>query len=138
MCIRDSLHTLNTMDHVSLMAPHLSQTTCEVDVPMCAGGAAHSYEGVAVQDWSPAQVLEWLATAEDGRFSHVVVPPEMDGRGLLGMNARRMTEMVESGHGEGRAEGEAWYVSTQARVGRALFLALRDAQRDAPVFKRGP
>ena len=28
------LHTLNTLDHVVLMAPHLRHASCEVDVPM--------------------------------------------------------------------------------------------------------
>jgi hypothetical protein len=75
-------------------------------------------------------VLDWLAAAEGGRFSDVVVPPGIDGRGLLSMSASRLTEMVESGHAAGRNEqDEAWYVSAQAKVGRALFLALRDAQK---------
>ena len=43
---------------------------------------------------------------------------------------QKLTEMVESGHAAGRNEqDEAWYVSAQAKVGRALFLALRDAQQ---------
>ena len=122
-------------EHVSLMAPHLSQASCEVDVPMCGdGSAAGSWQGTAVHEWSAQQVLEWLASADGGRFSHVVVPPGIEGRGLLGMNARRLTEMAESGHAAGRNAGDlpqdaAWYLSAQAKVGRAIFLALRDAQR---------
>ena len=117
------------------MAPHLSQASCEVDVPMCGdGSAAGSWQGTAVHEWSVQQVLEWLASADGGRFSHVVVPPGIEGRGLLGMNARRLTEMAESGHAAGRNAGDlpqdaAWYLSAQAKVGRAIFLALRDAQR---------
>ena len=64
------------------------------------------------------------------------MPPDIDGRGLLGMNARRLTEMVESGHASGRNVGEAWYVSQMAKIGHALFLALRDAQRHAPIRGR--
>ena len=82
-------------------------------------------------------VLEWLATAEGGRFAQVAVPPGTDGKALLAMNARRLTEMLETDNVEGRAEGEGWYVSTQARVGRALFQALRDAQRAAPIARGG-
>ena len=102
---------------------------------MCGdGSAAGSWQGPAVHEWSAQQVLEWLASADGGRFSHVVVPPGIDGRGLLGMNARRLTEMAESGHAAGRNAGDlpqdaAWYLSAQAKVGRAIFLALRDAQR---------
>ena len=114
--------------------------------------AAHAHEAVAVdQDMvaelgnelsslvagataAPQQVLEWLASADGGRFSDVVVPPGIDGRGLLGMNARRLTQMAESGHAAGRNVGElpedaAWYLSMQAKVGTAIFHALRDAQR---------
>ena len=37
---------------------------------------------------------------------------------------------------EGRADGEGWFVSAQAKVGSALFSALRDAQRQNGI-KRG-
>jgi hypothetical protein len=122
-------------EHVSLMAPHLSQASCEVDVPMCGdGSAAGSWQGTAVHEWSAQQVLEWLASADGGRFSDVVVPPGIDGRGLLGMNARRLTQMAESGQAAGRTVGElpaaaAGDRSLQAKVRTAIFHALRDAQR---------
>ena len=101
-----------------------------------AGSAGYSYEGTPVHEWTAHMVIEWLATVDGGRFAQVAVPPGTDGKTLLRLNARRLTEMLETDQVEGRADGEGWYVSTQARVGRALFQALRDAQRSAPI-KRG-
>jgi len=133
------IHTLNTLDHVIMMAPHLFQHSCEVDVPMVgADGTGFSYEGTPVHEWSAEQVIEWLSNAEGGRFSQVVVPKGTEGKDLLRLNARRLTEFVESEQAGGREDGEGWYVSTQARVGRALFQALRDAQRQAPIKRGGP
>ena len=134
------IHTLNTLDHVVLMAPHLHHASCEVDVPMIGaatsgGGKAHSYEETPVHEWRADQVIEWLSTAEGGRFQQVVVPKGTEGRDLLRLNARKLTELVETENVEGRADGEGWYVSQQAKVGRALFAALRDAQRHGGIRK---
>jgi len=131
------LHTFNTLDHVTLMAPHLSQHSSEVNVPMNFG-AAHAYDGVPVHEWSAAMVLEWLSSADNGRFSYVEVPPGTDGLALLKMNARKLTEMVEESERAGRGDAHAandiaWTLRTGAKIGRALFEALRDAQRDAPI-----
>ena len=43
---------------------------------------------------------------------------------------------VETDNVEGREDGEGWYVSAQAKVGRALFSALRDAQRRGGIHRR--
>jgi hypothetical protein len=59
---------------VTLMAPHLGQQSCEVNVPM-KFGAYHGYDGVPVHEWTAEQVIEWLATTEGGRFSYVEVRP---------------------------------------------------------------
>ena len=131
------IHTFNTLDHVTLMAPHLSNHTCEVNVPMNLGHQ-RSYDGVPVHEWTAAQVLEWLGSADGGRFAYVEVPPGTDGSTLLRMNARRLTELVEEGGRAGRGTQQlqadvAWTLRSTAKVGRALFDALRDAQRDAPI-----
>lgn len=133
------IHTLNTLDHVSLMAPHLWQAACEVDVPMCgAGGSStHSYEDTPVHEWTAEQVIEWLGTAEGGKFAMVEVPPGTRGVDLLQMNARSLTELVETDQVEGRNDGEGWYVSAGAKIGQALFRALRVAQRNGPIRKGG-
>mmetsp|Transcript_30992 Transcript_30992/g.72010 ORF Transcript_30992/g.72010 Transcript_30992/m.72010 type:complete len:459 (-) Transcript_30992:369-1745(-) len=129
------IHTLNTMDHVTLMAPHLSTRECEVNVPRVGSSGGFSYQSVPVHLWTPAQVIEWVSNTDGGRFSQVALPTGIDGKGLLGLSARRLSELIESGHEAGRADGEGWYVSAQARVGRALFNALRDAQMESPVSR---
>lgn len=66
------IHTLNTLDHVVLMAPHLLHHTCEVDVQMTGSSAVrHSYEDTPVHEWSAEQVsrLPWLAS----------LPPDLPG-----------------------------------------------------------
>ena len=134
------IHTLNTLDHVVLMAPHLTVRSCEVDVPH-GGSALGSFDGVSVHEWTHEQVIEWLANVEGGRLSQVTLPPDtngsqLDGRGLLGLSARRLGELVESGHTAGREDGQGWYVSVQGRVGRALWDHLRDLQLEAGVSNR--
>ena len=131
------LHSLNTLDHVLLMAPHLLHHSCEVNVPMCGGdGTKRSYEGTPVHEWDAEQVIEWLATVDGGRFSQVVVPRGTEGKDLLRMNAKRLTDLVETEHEAGREDGEGWFVSAQAKVGRALFSALRVAQRQNGLRRR--
>lgn len=67
------------------------------------------------------------------------VPPGTDGVALLRMNARVLTELVEEGGRAGRNAGQdvgadmAWTMLSGAKVGRELYSALRDAQRDAPI-----
>lgn len=159
-----------------------SHSVC-LDVPMrrrrraelaTAGGLAAelAYERLPVHEWAEEHVLSWLANAHAGRFAQVVVPRGTDGRKLLALSARRLTELVEDAErigrggagvhdehggpaegaagagalgGAGGADGPAaaapaggqqppaaevgWYISSQAKVGRALFAALRDEQK---------
>ena len=162
------IHSLNTLDHVLMMAPHLKHLSCEVDVPMRGGGQRRSYEDTPVHEWTAEQVIDWLAHAEGGRFQvtprrdpipwghpphrdptlthpppllrfqHVVVPKGTEGKDLLRLNARKLTDLAVSEDTEARGEGQqGWYVSQQAKVGRALFSALRDAQRSNGIRGRG-
>ena len=64
------------------------------------------------------------------------MPKGTEGKDLLRMSAKRLTEMVETEHEAGRADGEGWVVSAQAKVGRALFQALREAQRANGLRRR--
>ena len=100
-----------------------------------------SFDGVPVHEWTHEQVIEWLANVEGGRLSQVTLPPDtngsqLDGRGLLGLSARRLGELVESGHTAGREDGQGWYVSVQGRFGRALWDNLRDLQLEDGVSNR--
>ena len=88
---------------------------------MCGGAAeGYSWEGVAVQDWSAAQVLEWLSTAEGGRFSHVVVPEGTTGKELLGMNGAALGALFAGAGREGRASNEGSVWTIEAMGGRGL------------------
>jgi hypothetical protein len=123
------LHTLSTLHQVSLMAPHAWSRACTVDVPMRSqDGASFSYAGVPVHEWTAEQVIEWLTNVDGGRFSQVVVPAGTTGMKLL-QSSPTLSEMVESEQAAGREDGESWYVSSGAAIGRALFTALREAQR---------
>ena len=42
------------------------------------------------------QVIEWLSTVDGGRFSQVAVPKGTEGKDLLTLNARRLTELVRA------------------------------------------
>jgi len=112
-----------------------------------------AYTRKAVHAWTGAHVCAWLANAHGGRFAQVVVPLGTDGRKLLQLSVRRLTELVQDSERLGRggatplppppaavpeaatgqgsqAAGEVgWYIASQAKIGRALFAALRDEQR---------
>ena len=145
---------------------HAASATYAVclDVPMrrrrraelVASGGQHeelAYERLPVHLWSAEHVRSWLANAHGGRFAHVVIPAGTDGRALLNLSARRLSELVEDADRVGRGGGGGavgpsavaapaapgapgpaanevgWYISSQAKIGRALFAALRDEQR---------
>ena len=124
-------HTMNSLEHVLLMNPSLSSHSIEAEVPMTLG--QKSYEGTPPHAWTTAQLTEWLATADGGRFAQVALPPDIDGAALLAMPARALSGLVESSFVEGRADGAGWYVSEQAKIATALFRALRDAQSNGPL-----
>jgi len=147
----DLQHSLNTLNHVVLMCPELQQLThrLTVEVPLNLhlqmqnrfnAQAAHSTavgSGLStkhVADWTPEEVIAWLATAERGRFKHVVLPPGIDGRGVLMLSETNMVDLFaaqDQNTARGLKEGAAW-VETAGddlrkvrRLGRALWSALR-------------
>mmetsp|Transcript_32325 Transcript_32325/g.70847 ORF Transcript_32325/g.70847 Transcript_32325/m.70847 type:complete len:604 (-) Transcript_32325:560-2371(-) len=128
-----TIHTLNTMDHVLLTSKTLKATSFEVNLPCVDTSKGCGYDGVPVHQWTSEQLIEWISNAEGGRFAQVVLPPGIDGQALLGLSARGLSDLVETDHAAGRNDGEGWYVSSQARVGRALFSALREAQSRFPM-----
>merc|ERR1712205_269798 len=119
------------------MAPPLAkmQSAIEVEVPMFDGTVNAD---TPVHDWSAQQVAQWLQVADGGRFGHVVLPPGLDGAGLLRLGVLRLSQLFEGSLREGRGEGEgaAWNLDTLNRadsIGRQLFDALRAEQlRHAP------
>ena len=79
----DLMHTMNTLDHVALMAAPLEllvdTVTCELvlGAAQMAGDAdpLEEFNAVPVQKWDSETTARWVATIEDGRFKDFVLPP---------------------------------------------------------------
>ena len=147
----DLQHTLNTLNHVVLMCPELQQLVYRltVDVPLnlhlhmgnklrhaAAVGSGLSTKPVSA--WNADDVISWLATAERGRFKHVVLPTGIDGTGLLQLSETHIGELfAEQQQNTARVqkEGAAWVETVSTRrvrsLGRALWSALRREMRSA-------
>jgi hypothetical protein len=146
----DLQHSLNTLNHVVLMCPELQQLThrLTVEVPLnlhlqlqnrfnaklmhsTAVGTGLSVKHV--EDWTPDDVIAWLATAERGRFKHVVLPAGIDGKGVLALSEINMADLFAARtHNVARVEkeGAAWVETAEETrrvrtLGRALWRALR-------------
>lgn len=131
----DTMHTLNTLNHVVLMqakSPHtapkistgsgpvegdrlyLEGLVCSlsVEVPLCEGGVGFNKE---IADWTAEEVKEWIAVACGGKFSHIVLPPKTDGKDLITLNEASLGELFEAGREEiaarGQGEGRTWVIS---------------------------
>lgn len=139
----DLHHTINTLDHVSLMAASLASaaTTTVCEVPLADPAA--DLGDRPVWEWTNDEVIAWIASAEGGRFSRLALPTRIDGQGLLSLNARRLGELFEGPMRQARLqhEGEAWAIGVDDegdgpeadltgtdRLGHALFDALRREQ----------
>jgi len=110
----DLVHSLNTLEHAVLMCPKLQpyKTSITVDIPVV--GMLRSQE--PMEKWSAAQVQSWLATADNGRFSMLQVPRELDGRGLCSLNSSSLSALFEGTLRQARmgGEGNAWVVGVDA------------------------
>eukprot|EP00747_Dinoflagellata_sp_TGD_P102470 gnl/TRDRNA2_/TRDRNA2_168676_c0_seq4.p1 gnl/TRDRNA2_/TRDRNA2_168676_c0~~gnl/TRDRNA2_/TRDRNA2_168676_c0_seq4.p1 ORF type:complete len:490 (+),score=81.23 gnl/TRDRNA2_/TRDRNA2_168676_c0_seq4:313-1782(+) len=129
--VTDVIHTVNTLRHATLLAKPLAdvQTELTVDLPLhleCSG----RLKDVPVIDWTPTDVLAWLTVAESGRFAHLVVPPNLDGKMLLKMSPTGLSDLFEGTLRRARVEneGEAWNIQVDnlgQNIGRELFAAAR-------------
>jgi hypothetical protein len=104
----DAHHTINTLDHVSLMDPELQRLAQSADVEIPKGGAALSTTPLSM--WSSTEVNAWLSTVENGRFSYLAVPPNFTGADLLKLDAKSMSTLFSHQFRRARKqeEGEAW------------------------------
>jgi hypothetical protein len=133
----DLEHTINTLEHICMMDIHL-QDLCSmscVDLTITEVSSA-VYRDTPVFDWTPQQVKAWLSCAEGGRFSHLPLPPGVDGRTMLGLQAASLSQMFAGELRQARQEGEggAWVeeVETNRRqiaIGNSLWKALRREQQ---------
>lgn len=162
----DMIHSLNTLDHVTMMAPHLcveagkgegpkgrrvtqacalsdAAHAVVLDVPMRRSrrGAASDddeleWQGTPVEEWTPGQVRSWIANAHNGRFAQMVLPPNTDGRKLLQLSVRELSNLVEEDRRVARGDGQvAWSITSAAKISRALFAALRDEQQHLSGYR---
>lgn len=136
----DVLHSLNSLEHVVLMNPSLQSQVHEVivEVPLLEGFLS----GTPISAWTAEQVLFWLSTTNNGRFAQLILPPGLDGSGLMKLNMVSLSALCEGTLRAARQdeEGSAWVVqgvasddvSAGARhnyLGRALWAALRREQQ---------
>jgi hypothetical protein len=63
------------------------------------------------------QVQAWLATADNGRFSMLAVPKELDGKGLCSLDASSLSALFEGTLRQARIgdEGNAWVVGNDTK-----------------------
>ena len=127
----DMQHTLNSLDHIVLMAPPLAAAmrTTKVEAPVYA---EHKVSDSQIQDWTPAEVERWVASVEGGRFARIALPPGITGARLLQVSERKLCTLFAGSMREARGtnEAEAWVVDTDAGevLGRALYKCLRNEQ----------
>lgn len=136
----DVQHSLNSLEHVVLMNPSMQSQVHEVivEVPLLEGFLS----GIPISAWTAEQVLFWLSTTNNGRFAQLILPPGLDGNGLMKLNMVSLSALCEGTLRAARQdeEGSAWVVqgvasddvSAGARhnyLGRALWAALRREQQ---------
>ena len=116
----DTLHSENTLSHGSMLNPFLEacQSAVSVEIPLQAGAALSH---IPVEQWTAAQVTQWLATAEGGRFAALQLPPGLDGDGLMKLNLSSLTALFAGQLRRARIgeEGEAWVIDTGDAAGAA-------------------
>lgn len=133
----DMNHTLNTLNHVTMMSPDLQhkKSSAVTEVQMSIIPLTTS-----IDKWSPAEVTAWLTNVDGGRFAHIVLPPGLDGRGLLQLSSASLSQLFVAWHTTARAEqeGSAWverlgtrrHDSYYCQLGNELLEALRREEHD--------
>lgn len=125
----DAQHTVNTLNHISLMDPSLQKFISEIATEVPKRGAALTSTPMA--QWSSEEVNTWLSTVERGRFAYLAVPPQFTGADLLRLDASSLSNFFAGQMRQARSgnEGEAWTVEGEGRrhlaVSRALWSVIR-------------
>lgn len=130
----DIQHSINTINHVLLMSRELEQYTDYVTVEVPKSSLA-ALSTTPIVHWTPLQVQAWLANIERGRFAHIVLPPGLDGRGLLELSLTNLSQLFEEAERTGRRdqEGPTWVISVEENsriqnISLALYNAVRREQ----------
>lgn len=130
----DVIHTANTLNHAVMMAQALEAAKTELTLDLPLGTGRIALGGLPISQWTADDVRGWTATVERGRFAQLVLPPQLDGRGLLALSAQGLAKLFEGDLRRGRGEGEgtAWNVTGYEEgqgsgivLGKALFAAVR-------------
>ena len=131
----DTLHSINSLEHVVLMSPALVSHMSAVTVEVPLSGLALSH--LPIESWSSDQVVSWLATAGGGRFAALALPAGLDGAGLMKLNMVSLSALFEGHLRQARQgeEGAAWVLDATVSegkhnyLGRSLWAALRREQQ---------
>jgi hypothetical protein len=142
----DLEHTLNTLEHVSMMDPSLQSlaTACSVELSMGTSSSPNAiFYDTPVHEWTTAQLTAWLSCAEGGRFSHLALPSGIDGATLFRQEVASLSAMFTGELRQARTEkeGGAWIEEVelsrrQEAIGKALWRALRREQQAYVVRRR--
>lgn len=143
----DTMHSINTLDHGVMLNPFLgaSKRSVSVEIPL-VGGTPMSH--IPVDQWTSAQVTQWLSSAEGGRFAALQLPQGLDGAGLLQLDLTSLTALFAGQLRRARIgeEGSAWVIDTgvadgeagagrTSAIGRALWASLRRENQAANLKK---
>ena len=86
-------------------------------------------------EWSPEDVQRWITTVDGGVYSHVVLPPNLDGRMLMSMGQQRLSQLFTNYERRARGidEGVAWVEDAfidDSHISRSLWEAIRREMTD--------
>mmetsp|Transcript_13506 Transcript_13506/g.24879 ORF Transcript_13506/g.24879 Transcript_13506/m.24879 type:complete len:707 (-) Transcript_13506:40-2160(-) len=133
----DTMHTLNTLNHVAMMQvrPNKKErvtsgsgkvkenlggiiSNVTVEVPIVDSGTFNK----PVSEWTAEEVRGWIAVANGGKFSHIVLPPSLRGSDLLKLNEMNLSSLFDMTRAEeitarGVGEGSTWVISANAESG---------------------
>jgi hypothetical protein len=92
-----------------------------------------------VHAWTNADVIAWITTAADGKYSHIVLPPKITGAELLQLDSWSLTDIFRDQSAEARSdhEGATWVAGFDAQsetryenMGTELYLELRATMQE--------
>jgi len=136
----DVTHSINTLDHVSLMSPIFQSLTTSIIVEVPLLGAPLS--SAPIHTWTHDQLNVWLASADGGRFSALALPPNIDGAKLMEFDTEDLSSFFAGQLREARQDGEgiAWVEGVEANekhhyLARALWSSLRRTNLHAQIAK---
>merc|ERR1719281_890033 len=117
-----------------MMVQVLENSRTELSVNLALHTGQVAARDVPIAEWTAQEVADWAATVERGRFAQLVLPPDLDGSGLLALSAQGLARMFERdlraarGVGEGMSWNVTGYEEGQGSgvvLGKALFAAVR-------------